>query len=136
MKRILFSCTALVLPWTTGCSDGCRDVLVQAVDAPAGGMKAVLFQRDCGATTSFSTQISIIASNEALSGGGNVFVADDDHGAAAGAAWGGPWAELEWLSPTRLLVRYDKNARVFSTIGRQGGIDVVFAKQTARSAGR
>jgi len=86
-----------------------------------------LFQRDCGATTGFSTQISVMEPEEPLSGGGNVFVADANHGAAA-ANWGGPWAEIQWLSPTQLLIRHDEKARVFKSEAHQSSINIMFEK--------
>ncbi|MFN3943869.1 MAG: hypothetical protein ACK4K7_02920 [Allosphingosinicella sp.] len=34
-----------------GCSDGCANQVVGRADAPDGQRSAVMFQRDCGATT-------------------------------------------------------------------------------------
>jgi len=43
--------------------------------SPDKSLKALVFQRDCGATTGFSTQISILDSNEKLENeNGNIFV--------------------------------------------------------------
>ncbi|KQY20293.1 hypothetical protein [Rhizobium sp. Root482] len=72
-----------------------------------------MFKRDCGATTSFSTQISIVAGEEEASDIGNIFRADTDHGKAQAGHWGGPWAEMKWLAPDRLTIRYAKGARLF-----------------------
>jgi hypothetical protein len=69
---------------------GCGNDLVKDVRSPNGKTKAVLFERDCGATTSASTQVSLLPSNESLPNEiGNVFVAGKDDGRAPGAAWGG-----------------------------------------------
>jgi hypothetical protein len=81
--------------------------------SPDGSHIAVLFQRDCGATTGFSTQISILGTGDKLSGGGNAFRADDDHGIARAGDWGGSWAEMKWLSPDHLLIRYAAKSRLF-----------------------
>lgn len=116
----------LVLP---GCSvDACSNQVVSEVTAPGGGDRATLFQRDCGATTGFSTQISIVTRGEQPSGVGNAFIADDDHGAAAEAHWGGPWAEARWTSPTNLVIRYDEKARVFWSPASVGQISVSFER--------
>ena len=95
------------------CSDNCTNSVITRADDPTGTRSAVIFNRDCGATTGFSTQISIIEKGEQLSGGGNTFRADDDHGAATVGAWGGPWAEMKWLAPDHLLIRYASNSRIF-----------------------
>lgn len=86
----------------------------------------MLFQRDCGATSGFSTQISILDAGEAVAGTGNAFVADDAHGTARIGEWGGPWAEVEWLSSSRLLVRYAAKARVFEKRREVKGVTIGF----------
>ncbi len=78
----------------SGCSDACSNSVVARANSPDGLHSAVMFQRDCGATTGFSTQVSVLEHGKEASGGGNAFRADDDHGAAAAGAWGGPWAEM------------------------------------------
>lgn len=70
----------------TACSDGCADTLVSQRVAPDGRHRAVLFTRNCGATTGLSTQISVLKPGEVLAGSGNGFIADDDHGDARAAA--------------------------------------------------
>jgi hypothetical protein len=61
----------------------CANDLLTEIPSPDGALKAVVFQRDCGATTSFSTQISILWTNRPLPNEtGNLFVADTDHGKA------------------------------------------------------
>jgi hypothetical protein len=91
--------------------------------SPDGNGMAVLFDRDCGATTGFSTQVSLVGADERPDGSGNVFVADRG---AEGTSWGGPWAELQWLGPGRLLVRYDGSARVFQQNGSLGSVQIRF----------
>jgi hypothetical protein len=85
-----------------------------------------MFQRDCGATTGFSTQISILSPDEEPTGAGNTYRADDAHGKAADGKWGGPWAEARWLAPDRLLVRYAANSRIFEQDGSVSGISVSY----------
>jgi len=116
----------LVLAMNAGCSDGCGNTIVTSKEAPDARHAAVLFQRNCGATTGFSTQISVLNAGKQPTGSGNAFNADDDHGAAQAAPWGGPWAELVWLSPSRLLVRYDAMARVFQRSEAVSGVQISF----------
>lgn len=126
------NCAALFLLacLTSGCSDGCENSTISKVGAPTGDLEAVLFQRDCGATTGFSSQVSVADVGKAASGVGNVFVADTDHGAASAASWGGPWVELRWLSPQNLLIRYDAKARVFTQNKSVSGVTVSYEKVT------
>src|SRR5947208_16689490 len=62
-----------------------------------GALDAVLFQRDCGATTGFSTQVSVVSlGQQSPDEPASAFVADCDHGAAPSASWGGPPAAMAW----------------------------------------
>jgi hypothetical protein len=114
---------AFLVACSTACSDGCGNRVVQTVLAPGGRLRAVLFERNCGATTRFTTQVSVTSSIDAPSGIGNVFVAD---GGIAPTAWGGPWAEISWRSRDRLLIKYDRSARVFVRNARVAGGSVEF----------
>jgi hypothetical protein len=111
-----------------GCADTCQNTAIATANEPAGKMKAMLFQRDCGSTTGFSSQVSLVSTRGTSRGSGNVFIADTDHGAAIAAPWGGPWVELRWLSPQRLLVRYDAKARVFTQNETVSGVRIAFEK--------
>ena len=110
LKRLIPTTALLAL---TACSDICANNLVTRVEAPDGRHSATMFQRDCGATTGFSTQISVLSAGDKMAGGGNAFRADDDHGVAVVGAWGGPWAETKWLSNEHLLIRYAGRSRIF-----------------------
>ncbi len=58
-------------------SDMCGNEVYSQVLSPDGEHKAVVFQRDCGATTGFSTQISIVGSSDELKNeSGNIYVID------------------------------------------------------------
>ena len=114
----------------SGCSDACQNSTISTATAPSGDLKAVLFQRDCGSTTGFSSQVSVTEPDEAPSGGGNAFIADTDHGIAKTASWGGPWVELRWVSAQELLIRYDAKARVFTQNATVSGVTVTYEKVT------
>lgn len=110
----------------TGCSHACDNTLIAHDMAPDGRHTAVLFNRDCGATTRFSTQISITDAGASPSDKGNAFIADDDHGHALSGPWGGPWASVAWLTPDHLRVRYAKNSRIFLHELRVAGVTVSY----------
>lgn len=98
-----------------GCSlFTCGNEVVARATSPDAAIDAVLFQRDCGTTTAFSTQVCLVpAGREIPSDPVTVFAADCGHGAAPAAAWGGPPAEIEWRGNRDLVVRFHRSARVF-----------------------
>lgn len=58
-------------------SDMCGNEVYSEMLSPDGKHKVVVFQRDCGATTGFSTQISIIDSDDDLKNeSGNIYIID------------------------------------------------------------
>lgn len=109
-----------------GCSGACTNNLVTKAISPDGRHSAALFERDCGATAGFSTQVSVSAPGKLPSSGGNAFRADDDHGAATVGKWGGPWAEVEWLAADHLHVRYAAKSRVFERVDQIDGVRVTY----------
>ena len=83
-------------------SDMCGNRVVSRTPSPGGSYDAVLFERDCGATTGSATQISLVDHGAMLPNKpGNVFVAGE-----AGV-------ELKWQDADRLEVTYDPAFRVF-----------------------
>lgn len=110
----------------TGCDDlaGCENEVIIESPSPGGGLKAVLFQRSCGATTGLSSQISIVALTGIVSGGGNAFSADTDHGKARAGVWGGPDVQMEWQSPRSLTITYAVNARIFRREAEVSGVSI------------
>jgi hypothetical protein len=122
----------------SACVDPCANDVLNELRSPDGRLKVVVFQRDCGATTGFSTQVSIIPSTQELltsptrfrsTPSGNVFVADTNHGAAPSGRGGGPIVKVEWLAPTRLKISYDHRARVFSSATSLDGVNVNYVAE-------
>jgi hypothetical protein len=109
-----------------GCGDVCRNAVAVRARSPDGARDAVIFQRDCGATTAFSTQISVLDRDGQPKDGGTVFSADGDHGAARAGPWGGPCAEARWLAADHLLIRYAAGSRIFHQVDRSGAVRVTY----------
>src|ERR1700754_1351805 len=105
-SRFILLALAATLSACSDGSDSCGNDVIARSRSPSGRLDAVMFNRDCGATTGFSTQVSIVGPGGNPTGGGNAFRADDDHGAAVAGHWGGSWAEIKWLAPDHLLIRY------------------------------
>ena len=58
-------------------SNMCVNTIVASSGSPDGRWKVVLFERNCGATTGFSSQISLIdASNELKNKSGNIYISE------------------------------------------------------------
>ena len=112
----------------SSCSDGCDNTLLRRSEASDSRHSAVLMRKDCEATTGYSTHVSVLVNGAKLTGSGNAFRADDDHGAAAAGDWGGPWAEVRWLAPDHLLVRYAAKSRLFKQERKVSGVRISYQK--------
>ncbi len=59
-------------------SDMCANTVISSNPSPNIKWKAVLFERNCGATTGFSSQISLLEKNEELQNeAGNIYIAHE-----------------------------------------------------------
>jgi len=93
----------------------CVNQVLETVNSPDGTKTAVVFVRDCGATTSWSTQASVISAKEVVSDKdtGNVLRIDSDHGKAWPLAIKGwPIIKAEWESANLLTLHYSKNSSI------------------------
>jgi len=112
---------------TVACSNfGCGNTVLADVPSPDRRRHVAVFTRDCGATTDFSTQVSVLRTGRTLRGGGNVFVADADHGRAVTASGRGPWVAVRWLDAHTIEIRYDSAARLFKREARYDETELRF----------
>jgi len=121
MRRMLLAVVGTLL--AGGCSNACRNDVVAIATAPGGKHQVAMYSRDCGATTGYSTQVSILDAGDEPTGAGNAFVAD---GGTVATAWGGPWTEVAWLGSDRLLIRYDSRARIVQQPKRVDGVAISY----------
>lgn len=105
------------------CSAVCSNETVKVLRSPKGDHRAQMFMRECGATTDFTTQISVDPGF--LHTIGNVFVADAYNGGKRGT-WGGPWADMAWIGPNHLMVSYDDKARIFDQHKVVNGVRITY----------
>jgi hypothetical protein len=124
-----------------GCVDPCGNDEVDRVPSPDGKFEAAIFQRDCGATTDFSTQISILSKGGALpKKAGNAWVADSNHGAAPTGKWGGPTVEVRWSTNRKLTVvrhpaaRISRNESVVTVSGETVNVEYSMKQDPAEAA--
>jgi Family of unknown function (DUF5412) len=92
----------------------CRNQILSESFSPDQTYRVVVFQRDCGATTGFSTQVSVLKVMEILPNeSGNLFIADTDHGKAPSGMGGGPEVKISWVGSRSVHLTHHKNARIF-----------------------
>jgi hypothetical protein len=106
----------------------CANEVLNTIPSPDEALKVVVFQRDCGATTGFSTQVSLLRKNDRLPNSpGNLLVADTDRGNAPSGPGGGPEARITWANSRALMVSYHRKARIFRANTDVLGVSVSYA---------
>ena len=121
--------SAVVFFSTVGCQgfDSCGNDKIAEIPSPDQNNKVVIFQRDCGATTGFSTQASLVPANSTFTNdGGNLFAADTDHGRAPAAERGGPELRVIWKDSKNLVLQYHSATRIFLKEKKLLGISVTY----------
>lgn len=105
----------------------CGSTVVQTFPSPDQQHDAVLYELNCGATTSFSTQVSLVRHGEVIKDeAGNMFTADDnDHQAPLGPG-NVVRVDLRWLAPDSLELTYDPRAQIFQRADRIGRVWVLY----------
>jgi len=105
-----------ILVALNGCDAGCGNEVVSTVESPRGGHIAVVFSRNCGATTGFNTQLSVLAKGGAVpSEAGNTFIA------------GGSLAlKVRWVSESELVVTGHQGAKIFKQEKLANGVTVSY----------
>lgn len=112
----------------------CENSVLKTVISPNKKQKLVVFTRNCGATTDFSTQISILdADDELPNDSGNVFVADCDHGTAPSGPGGGPAVLVSWTGEDSVKISHDPLTRVFLSESSWEGIQIEYEKSVILS---
>jgi hypothetical protein len=101
-----------------GCGAVCENEVSETSHSPSGKMKAVVFNRGCGATVGFNTQVSVLPAGADLpNDGGNVLIVDD-----------AVPLKLEWQSDQALRITGRFATRVFKQKSSLDGIQVTYAR--------
>lgn len=98
----------------------CQNEAVEYISSPGGRFRAVIFYRDCGATTGFITNVSVLKGLETVnhSETGNLLV-------AAGTL---P-VQLKWTSETHLTVMYPSGSEPRLVNRSYGGVTVDYVEK-------
>lgn len=111
----------------------CDNSIVEELQNPTLTKKAVLFVRDCGATTDYSKHISILSPGKSLNHkGGNCFITDSNHGKAPEDSLGGPTIHMKWISPDTLEISHHEGCRIFKDRSRCKGVIVLYNKISSK----
>jgi hypothetical protein len=106
----------------------CGVTVVRRTPSPNGRLEAVLFERNCGATTDFGTNLSVLKRGSQIPNDpGNLLVADSDHGRAPLEPGHVIRLSVDWLGSDSLIVRFDRRARVFRQDNHAHGVSVRYA---------
>ena len=120
-------CVGALVSVLAGCGDLCGNQTLSEHVSPDGRWKVVVFERDCGTTTGFSTQASVVRADASLpEEAGNAFTADAGHGNAPDGHGGGPELRVKWETPTRVVLSYHPGARVFLANRNVNGIEIQY----------
>lgn len=99
-----------------GCFDGCNNEVNVVLAALQGERVAVVFNRNCGATTDFNTQLSVLPRGAAApSQAGNALIAD-----------GGVPLKLRWKSESELVVSGHQGAKLFKQAHLANGVMISY----------
>ena len=110
----LFVGAAALVWWLFSSGWSCAHEESQRLRSPDGRWDAVVFDRNCGATTDYSTQVALVRQGSARPGRpGNAFR----------YAHHTPLV-MRWLSPTTLEIRYPPGVAAFSMPSEVDGVQL------------
>lgn len=110
---------------------GCENTIYETILSPNRTHEVILYNRDCGATTGYSTHLSLAEVEEDIDSGSEILVADADHGKANSHPVYQNLIDvrMRWINDHLLELSYDKNARIFTEKDKVGEITIVHCKR-------
>lgn len=105
--------------------DPCGNRVLAEHVSPSGRHRAIVFIRDCGATTGFATHVSVIdATGSPPEEGGNIFTIDQGLSVADAEQKLGPQIAVHWIDNTRLAVAHNGTGRVIRSLRAMGHVTI------------
>lgn len=102
--------------WFFFLPDLCGNDEVREVVSPDGKFKAVKFRRSCGATTGYSTHVSILpASRQIPNKAGNILVVEDE-----------PTIAIRWIDDRHLAISKGEAKTTFLQLPAFQGIQITY----------
>jgi len=97
----------------------CENEVSKTVTSPSGELVVAVFNRGCGATSGFNTQISIIKADDKLENdGGNLFIAD-----------GTLPLEVRWNSEAEVIISGVGNSEIYKKENSLNGVAITYESQ-------
>ena len=125
MKKFLqVSLIFLFVGCLVSCDFGVKNILIDEKMSPNGENKIVVFQRDAGATTGFSVQVSVLKSNKNLknSDKGNIFViAGNKTDFESGKLF-----DISWLDEKTLNITLHSDKKVYKQVEKLENISIQY----------
>ena len=115
---VLLTLFALLFFFGDDTSSMCGGDIIEQSSSPNRNLKAVVFQYDCGATTSFTTKVAIVKSSvnsyDTAIVKDSIFSVDWNHDnrVPLNVLNGGPEVRVKWLANGELEIQYPTLARV------------------------
>lgn len=107
-----------------GCDTECSNDIIKTRISPDGKYKAIAYIRDCGATTDFSPQVSLILKKYKLKENnlGNIFVGDHSK-----------FIDIYWKSKNTLVIVHNCEIEyIFKSEKSKFGINIEYEMKTKR----
>jgi hypothetical protein len=117
MPRLIRLCFIIIsLFCLIGCFDSsCGNETMEQKLSPGHKLKLVKFNRDCGATTSGSIQISILDAGDSLTNSaGNIFISDFDS------------VDVNWLDNKSILIKHRQGLNIFKAENSTGDFTIKY----------
>ena len=109
--------TIAIILMVAGCSEMCGNEVSQTVPSPSGKFAAVVFNRNCGATTGLNTQVAIVPGGTKIANdAGNTFIAN-----------GTVPLTLRWQSDAALQISGFGNVSTFKKESQVFGVTISYA---------
>lgn len=103
----------------------CANQIIRVYPSPDERRKVVVFQRDCGATSAYSTQASVLDANaEMPTESGNVFIARV--GRATSGPGGGPELRVRWLDERHLVLSHHEGVAMLSAAHEHNDVTLTY----------
>lgn len=100
--------------------DLCKNEIIAEYPSPDAAHKVVVFSRDCGATTGYSTHASILEKGQPLTNqGGNAFITEVAGKSSISASW---------RSNASVVLLYHRTDRVFRMESEVHGVRVTYSE--------
>lgn len=101
----------------------CTDTVASETISPNGKLKAVLYVRDCGATTRASTKIAILPASKNRPGYGDAIVFSGYE-----VPWDGPTHKVtaEWTGDNALTVKYARDVELTALNNFERNVHISF----------